>query len=527
MFVRNLLRPSDFVTLVPVGMPTTLQYNDKGMLEKVYWGYTPESREDLSSRMLSAAKITDEVKPFPFKIPLKEGTTWIMGVLYSDIGYNNSQGILPNCIHDEFLDMFDENPGQFHFFAGCVESLATQFKGAANIRRWLDMSGFDVLPGFLAPAQITEESFTQCVEHCQYNLQYPKIVSYIIFRGTEVLYVDTNLIQHIVATSSRYTDTSGHIKAKLTLKDGYDPLYVDYSDLVSFDIKANTMITEDASRRIIATHVTDDKKRDKHSKTITCKYCGMSFALPETGLVKCPNESCLSHQYPKLSKMLRAFGLPEIVFQSYEKAVADKEILTLLDILDTGVYAESEIKTSLGKVLEAVVPVSVCSDTQMFTTFANQCNNNIQTFIFYIQHPDKIVINLNISSPHLQKFVNWLSDVMNAEEIVAILNHPRISIATVDKRFNGSPIFRNKVIMITGKFRHGDNGEIISILQSYSATVVNRLSDDVQCLVVGDIPEDVNGAAIRKCRQTNIPVFTEKEFFEKFQIDEDLAENLL
>ncbi|MBQ3184550.1 MAG: hypothetical protein IJB54_01060, partial [Firmicutes bacterium] len=83
MFVRNLLRPSDFVTLVPVGMPTTLQYNDTGMLEKVYWGYTPETREDLSSRMLSAAKITDEVKPFPFKIPLKEGTTWIMGVLYS------------------------------------------------------------------------------------------------------------------------------------------------------------------------------------------------------------------------------------------------------------------------------------------------------------------------------------------------------------------------------------------------------------------------------------------------------------
>lgn len=527
MFVRNLLRPSDFVTLVPVGMPTTLQYNDKGMLEKVYWGYTQASREDLSSRMLAAAKITDEVKPFPFKIPLKEGTTWITGVLYNDITYNTSQGVLPNCIREEFLDMFDENPGQFHFFAGCVESLATQFKGAANIRRWLDMSGFDVLPGFLAPAQITEESFRQCVNHCQYSLQYPKIASYIIFRGTEVLYEDTQLMQHIVATTSKYTDTSGHIKARLTLKDGFDPLYVDYSDLVSLDIKTNTMVVEDARRNIIATNPTDDKKRDKYSKSLTCKYCGMSFTLPDTGLVKCPNESCLSHQYPKLSKMLRSFSLPEITFDSYEKMITNKEILTLVDILDTGIYAESEIKTSLGKVLEAVVPVNVCSDAQMFTTFANQCNNNIQTFIFYLQHPDKIAINLNISSPHLPKFINWLTDVMNSEEIINILNHPRVTIATVDKRFNGSPIFRNKVIMITGKFRHGDNGEIISILQSYAATVVNKMTSDVQCLVVGDIPEEVNGAAIRKCKQNNIPVFTESQFFEKFQIDEDLAQNLL
>ena len=527
MFVRNLLRPSDFVTLVPVGMPTTLQYNDRGVLEKVYWGYTQESRVDLSSRMLASVKITDDVKPFPFTIPLKGGTTWIMGVIYGATDYNSSQGSLPSCIKDEFLDMFDNCPGQFHFFAGCVESLATQFKGAANIRRWLDMSGFDVLPGFLAPAQITEESFKHCVEHCQYDLNYPKIASYIIFRGTEVLYEDTNISQHIVVSSSRYIDTAGHIKAKLALKDDSGPLYVDYTDLVAFDIKTNTMVTEDCRRTIIAANVTDNKKRDKHSKTLTCKYCGMAFTVPETGLVCCPNNSCMSRQYPKLCNMLSVFGLPEIDFAKYEKLIANKEILTVLDILDTEMYSEANIQVSLGDILKAAVPIYVCSDTQLFTTFANQCNNNIQTFTFYVLHPDKIVSNLNLSSKQLSRLVTWLTDVENAHEVTAMLEHPRVSVSVVDRKFKGSPIFRNKTIMITGKFNHGDTGEIISILQSYSANVVTNFSPDVQCLVVGSIAENIDGVSIRKCRRDLIPIFTETEFFNKFKIDEDLAENLL
>lgn len=527
MFVRNLLRPSDFVTLVPVGMPTTLQYDARGILEKVYWGYTEEDRVDMSSRILAAAKPTDEVKPFPFKIPIKDGTTFIMGVLYSNIDYNDSQGVFPECIQDEFLNTFECNPGAFHFFAANAESMAAKFNGCTNTRRWLDMSGFDILPGFLAPATLTPESFSHCMNHCQYNFQNPKVSSYIIFRGTNVLYEHTGMKQHIVSTVSRYADPSGNIKAKVTFKDGSDCMYVDYSDLVHFHIKTNTMVITDRSGNIVLSHPTDDKKRDKYKSNITCEYCGMSFDVPESGLVTCPNEGCMSHQYPSVCNMLRVFNLPELSFNDYKDAALKGQITMPADVLDLPIYSDARIRVSYAQLIEAVVPVTVIPDKLLFVSFANQCNNSLNTIVFYLQNPNKILTNLSLNSIHLTKFIGWLNDPVNSTEIINMLNHPRIEFTGSDRKFEGSPIFNNKTIMITGKFSHGNTGEIISILNSYSATVVIKYSDDVQCLVVGDIPEDVNGVAVRKCKHRGVPVFTETQFFKKFQIDEDLVQNLL
>ena len=67
MYVNNLIHSSDFVTLVPMGMPTTLEFNEIGNLKKVYWGFG-DNKKDVSAEIFSAAKVTDEIKPFPFKI---------------------------------------------------------------------------------------------------------------------------------------------------------------------------------------------------------------------------------------------------------------------------------------------------------------------------------------------------------------------------------------------------------------------------------------------------------------------------
>ena len=175
--------------------------------------------------------------------------------------------------------------------------------------------------------------------------------------------------------------------------------------------------------------------------------------------------------------------------------------------------------------ISAVIPKSDVSSA-IISQFVTNCNNTLQTVKFYISHPDRIALNLSLRSADASRLMRWLSSADNRTLLLEVLDYPRIKFSGVGAKFIGTPMFRNKVIMITGKFTHGDIGEIIAILQSYSATVVTKFDGTVQCIVVGDIPEDVDGSAIRNARNHSVAVYSESEFFARFQIDDDLAQNL-
>ena len=91
------------------------------------------------------------------------------------------------------------------------------------------------------------------------------------------------------------------------------------------------------------------------------------------------------------------------------------------------------------------------------------------------------------------------------------------------KRFDGAPIFRNKLIYITGDFIHGNIPEISSILQSYSARVTTVFTNLVDCVLVGGTNENVNGKDVVAARNMGIPIMQEVDFFEQYDIDTDLA----
>ena len=80
--------------------------------------------------------------------------------------------------------------------------------------------------------------------------------------------------------------------------------------------------------------------------------------------------------------------------------------------------------------------------------------------------------------------------------------------------------------MITGTFNHGSKEEVKSILESYSATVVFNMNDNVQCVIIGDMLEDTNGVAVKHAKDNRIPIMTESKFFDQYDIDKDMAENL-
>ena len=92
-------------------------------------------------------------------------------------------------------------------------------------------------------------------------------------------------------------------------------------------------------------------------------------------------------------------------------------------------------------------------------------------------------------------------------------------------KFEGAPIFRNKIIMVTGDFAHGSKEDVANILRSYSATVTFHYDDTVQCVLVGDSKSNIDGQAIRQARWDHVPVMDEADFFAQYEIDDDLIKN--
>ena len=93
--------------------------------------------------------------------------------------------------------------------------------------------------------------------------------------------------------------------------------------------------------------------------------------------------------------------------------------------------------------------------------------------------------------------------------------------------FDGAPIFRGKRIFITGSFKHGSMEEISSILNSYSAEVTFDYEGKIDLVLVGDISEGVNGVAVKNAVSLRVPIMKESDFFKRYEIDDDIQQNLV
>ena len=519
MYVRNCLCSGDFLTVVPVGLPLTLQYNAKGLLEIVYQGYDSD-RVDISSKVLGILRSQNTV---PVKIPIQGGTTWVKGVLYTSETYY-SDGLIPEAITDDIISAYIDRPNKFNFFAGNVESLATVFRGAAPIRNWLSAAKFNVLPGWIISGELTRDRFIQMVNTDLFTFKFPLIMSYMIYRGQETHFVSTRLKQFVVHKIVRFTDEYGYIKAKLSNKSESVSICVDYSDIIKFNIHTSALIVVDCYGNIIYTLNT--KKHDKVSPNINCTTCGKSFKAPSSGQVMCPDIHCMSRIYPNLVHFLKVLNLPDLDKCTYDKYVSAGKLTCIPDVLQLSEYSDIKIPVTLAQLLSAIVPASVVSDYATFSAFANRCNNNVRSFCYYIHHPDMIYLDLHLSTVPSLKLRQWLEDPSNVLDIDALIDTPQLDIVETNQKFDGAPIFRGKTIMITGDFQHGSHSDIESILKSYSANVVTQFSENVHCVLTGSTLENIDGVSVRNAHNLGIPVYDEISFFNTYEIDKDLSENL-
>ena len=131
------MKSGSFFIPVPVGMPLTLQYGVSGKLQRVYLGHDLGTASDCSKDFLSMFVATSIV---PTDIPIKNTTTYVRGVLYTDTVYPMN-GKLPECLYEIMTEDYTENPRQFKFFAATVENTAV--KNPTSNMQWLHVARLD------------------------------------------------------------------------------------------------------------------------------------------------------------------------------------------------------------------------------------------------------------------------------------------------------------------------------------------------------------------------------------------------
>lgn len=518
MFVRNILRPGDYLVPVPLGVPFTLEYNDNGALANVYLGY----REDkvLLERQIKETVIT--CVGVPFQIPIVGGTSWVEGVLYSrshflvsgDSSSTGAQARLEDCV---------THPDRYRFYACNVSSIAAKFYGAGPIRQWLKLNKFETLVGQLMPAKITKSSFENLWSEKKFGFEYPLMMYYFIFRTKEVSILNTLIQQDIVTSVTKEYTTTGYIRARVKCKKS--TYVLDYYQVVKNNIQKGDLIyiSNHDLNNILKSISFNPKSNSNRSQKIKCDYCGKSFDVTKNTM--CDDTNCFSRRFNECNRLLEVFAIPPITFDQYTELVKSGTILTISDILDIDSHKNYTLSASISSIVRAVVPEEIVRNDDEITSFVNKCNNNKDTFKYYIDHLDRA--SYDFGAPLESDFLCWLIDPQNVSELKSILDNPRYQSNINDVLFDGPPIFRDKKIYITGKFVHGNTNYMSSLIASYGAQCTNVFDVDCDLVLVGGILENVSSKCIKQARNMNIPVMDEKEFFARYDIDTDIQANLL
>lgn len=516
MFVRNFLTAGDFVTVMPIGLILTFEYDENGRISRVLHG-TQEDGVDISSAVLTQVLESDFV---PRTIPTKDGTSWISGVAYREED-PVLPGTLPECVGLELLSDFKTNIDAFKFYAGMVTSLAAVHKGAVACRNWLTLAKFDVLPGYVVPHNLTDDTFIHMIESSRFPFDFPKICGYIIYHNGQPDIRYLNYTQGIIKKCVKVTDGLGYVYADLTIDVGADEpkkLLTEYRNVVSYNLTSNVRVLMDGDEIFYSdSTVHIDEK-------LTCDDCGKLYPVNLSGRTCCSDPNCTSRLFGETNRFLKQFSLPEITEEKYKAYVKSLDSYYVPDILDENTYSDVNMEVPVADLIRAAIPFNVVpQNSDVLTRICNRCNNAVAAIEHYMKNPDRILPELEIDGT--EKLEVWLGKHHNITTVMKCLHSDHLHPVAKKRKFEGAPIFRNWNISITGEFIHGTREDIVAILNSYSANVTDDV-ESARCLIVGGTQEGIKGRMVQTAKNFGIKIFTEQEFFDAYEIDKDLAENL-
>ena len=518
MFVRNLLQPGDFVELVPMGMNVTLRYGDEGLLESVAIGHDLDNLVELLPEATVQA-FRDRVI-MPVSIPVKGGTTWVRGVItYPDL--RPEDGELPAAAHPAIYRKIEM--GVFNdmiFMAMDVVSLATTFSGIQSIRSWLQMNKFHVLPAILMPAKIDEATILSAMKlHLTDYL--PVVQTYAIYRASGTVIQDSGVTVETVITSHRHMDDHGIFYLEIVF-DKLGVVKFPYGVAIKFNMKAGTRVYfNEAGHPFFSTYAGVPMPN-----TFTCPLCGNTICAVPDGDTICTELSCASHLYAQYLHFCNTVHLKPIGYTDVARMIADGEVMMLSDVVEKTVPENYKVLVTPTAFLSSLIPSDQLRDRSFLSKFTGNCNNSMETISYFVSNPAKIATVLDMERQAVDQMMTWCSRPENVLLFNTMLDLPFIKVEIMSARFDGEPIFRGMTLTLTGAFRHGNLDDMFAILKSFDATVVTELRDTTTVVILGDLQEGVNGRLVKQARKKHIPVVTESQFFEKYNLDADLKENL-
>lgn len=526
LVTKTFCRPGSLIYIVPTGLLVTLRYDAHGKLNQITKGFSPfgdDSAEILADEFTHAVLSNGLV---PGSIKITGGNTVIWGVFYSDV-FKTPIGEVPNCEYDRIISDIVSGNVKYKFYIGNIDSGATAISNPTALNTCGRLNGFELLPSWLIPSDATDKSLKDYISsNIHYPFKYPLISGYIVYEGTgKPYFYELSLRTILVKDAIKYVNHSGYIKYKVQYGDD-EWLYMNYPDAAFYNVRKGSQLILDGET-VIWSNTKSSNHSDRLAKRIVCKSCGKILDVPDTGYMTCSNPYCTSLLYPRIERFCKVLDLDVLSKEQFDKYVANSDLQILPDVLLLPEYKDVKIEKNMWEIIFACLPMEVSTDKQWFIKFCNRCNNNYATIKYYLDGPIKIYTELDMNVS--RRLATWLSEPRNIIELDTVINSDQVVIKSKDKitSFDGAPIFRNKTIYITGTFRHGNYAEIRAILESYDAVVVTEFDEYIQCVLVGDIKDGVEGQAILSARQMHLPIFNETEFFAKYDIDSDLEKYLL
>ena len=518
--LKNSTSNGTYVQPIPLGMQITLTYSDKGILNKVI------TDSGIEIPFETVVKIQN-ANVFPQRLKTYKAACEVVGVLVANVSefkLTKCAGDLPVCVYPSLLKLANTKPEKFKFYALDVKIANSQPLPATSAMSRLAMMKFTTLNGLAvnSSANISNivSQFNRTVSALGIGVD---IITGLYFHRTRDASMYLDLKCGLVKKFDYFLDINGYVHGELKcdLGAGITDVTVPYSQIVQNQMSGNSFVILDKNNNI--QYVSQPKVFSRvASSTITCPVCGKKYAVnPSLSNVSCVDVHCASMLYPQICRMLSKFNLEPMTEDQFIVYTRTGKIKSLKDVFNLSEYKDCEVVTTLSNFLEAITPVSlVAGDPNSIAKFVLQSSSGTAVS-YYIHNPEMIFSDLKVNRMFAEKFKDYWSDTYNSEMYDAFLEIPEIRISAPKKKFNGDLIFRNKLICLTGEFKHGSYDEMISILSSYAGTPTVEFTSQVSFILVGHIGNP-DPYIIERARAYNIPIYRELDFFEAYQIDKDL-----
>lgn len=548
IYDRRMCASGSFLGVVPLGLVCTLKYSDKGILQTVWPNLDPSDTPDpdniLEQPIQTPVVIAlEKAKVIPQRIQLpSSGATLIKGVLYTRKEFFKD-GYLPEAVFEDMIEDLSEHPEDYQFFAGDLRNSGLRFNGAIAIRNRLEVLGFKLIPGYSITEDLNDTTFIRMLQSNRYPFPIPLFAGYMVFNNGNMTFYAPAFRQFTVESIQAFPDKNGYIMADVfssshepaspvvkdkngnTVYGGKAPAVqectISYTDVVKYNIQKGTSLIVDNNNNVIMSRPTTADSRVRVPAETKCSICGKIIKVMATGYTQCDDPHCQSKMYPEIIHFCNTLGLEILPFDNFMDYIHNKSMLCLTDLFTLDEYKDVKVKCTIGTLLTSIIPVAVCSDPSFIQEFVARAGSP-EAVDYYLKNATSIEKDLKLNSIHLPKLIRWLSDPYNISTYETLISMPdQIEINTVEKKFSGAPIFRNKVICITGKFKSGNYEAVTSILKSYSAEVVTQFNNRVNAVLVGHFREE-DPTIIQLAKSYGKPVYKETEFFNAYQISDDL-----